>query len=121
MNPAARSASPISAHRSGAILGAQSGIPSKKSFVEEASSSGNSGAPTESRAGIDCHVGVETAVGADFHGIAMTQPAPMVDPSPSLTLSPRIAPGPMATFLPIWAEAGTMAEEWTAFSILPVS
>src|SRR5258708_29298760 len=43
----------------------------------------------------------------------ITEPGPMVVSSPILTGSPRTARGPMATFLPILAEGGTMAAGWT--------
>src|SRR5580704_17941455 len=39
----------------------------------------------------------------------ITEAEPMVVSSPTLTCSPRIAPGPMAPFFPILAEAGTIA------------
>src|SRR5260221_11791353 len=42
----------------------------------------------------------------------ITEPGPMVVSSPILTCSPRTARGPMATFLPILAEGGTMAAGW---------
>src|SRR5258708_28074144 len=43
----------------------------------------------------------------------ITAPGAMVVSSPILTCSPRTARGPMATFLPILAEGGTMAAGWT--------
>src|SRR5580658_1596771 len=44
----------------------------------------------------------------------ITEPAPMVVSSPIVTCSPRVARGPTATFVPIFADAGMMAEGWIA-------